>query len=84
MSQKIRAGVVGVGAIGKNHARIYSEIDSADLVAIYDSDNDAAQKIASSYGGKVAKSIDPNWPKNMSFYSFVSKFVICPRTLFLL
>ena len=58
MSQKIRAGVVGVGAIGKNHARIYSEIDSADLVAIYDSDNDAAQEIASSYGGKVAKSIE--------------------------
>jgi len=58
MSQKIRAGVVGVGAIGKNHARIYSEIESADLVAIFDADSDAAQKIASSYGGKVASSIE--------------------------
>ena len=45
MSNKIKAGVIGVGAIGKNHARIYSEIDSADLVAVFDSDTDAAKEI---------------------------------------
>ena len=36
----MRAGVIGVGAIGKNHARIYSEIDTAELVAVYDTDKE--------------------------------------------
>ena len=40
MSNKMRAGVIGVGAIGKNHARIYSEIDTAELVAIYDTNKE--------------------------------------------
>ena len=42
MTNKIKAGVIGIGAIGKNHARIYSEIDSADLVAVFDTDTDVA------------------------------------------
>ena len=32
----IRAGVVGPGSIGINHARIYSELAGGELVAIYD------------------------------------------------
>jgi len=58
MSNKIKAGVIGVGAIGKNHARIYSEIDSADLVAVFDSDTDAAKEIVNLYGGVLAGSIE--------------------------
>ena len=58
MSNKIKAGVIGIGAIGKNHARIYSEIDSADLVAVFDTDTDAAKEIVNLYGGILAGSIE--------------------------
>ena len=58
MSNKMRAGVIGVGAIGKNHARIYSEINSAELVAIYDTNKESAEIMASSYGGEVVDTIE--------------------------
>ena len=58
MSNTIKAGVIGTGAIGKNHARIYSEIDSADLVAVFDTDTDAAEEIVNLYGGVLAGSIE--------------------------
>ncbi|NNE92163.1 MAG: Gfo/Idh/MocA family oxidoreductase [Verrucomicrobiales bacterium] len=54
----VRAGVAGVGAIGKNHARIYSELESANLTAIFDANTDLAYEIADEYGGKVAETLD--------------------------
>ena len=33
--KKLRVGVVGVGHIGKNHARLYAELPGAQLTAIY-------------------------------------------------
>ena len=35
---KLRVGVVGVGHIGSNHARLYAEIPSAQFTAVYDLD----------------------------------------------
>ena len=29
-------GVIGVGAMGKNHVRVYSELKSVDSLGIYD------------------------------------------------
>ena len=56
---KIRVGVVGVGHIGSNHARIYSELASnADFTAIYDVDLARANSIVKKYGGIAAKSLD--------------------------
>ncbi len=54
----MKIGVVGVGAIGKNHARIYSESDSAQLAAILDSDGEAAREVAGQYGGQVVDSLE--------------------------
>jgi predicted dehydrogenase len=56
--KKLRVGVVGVGHIGSNHARLYSKIEAADLTAIYDVDLARANSIAKKYGGTVAKSLD--------------------------
>ena len=57
--KKLRVGVVGVGHIGSNHARIYSEIAAAaDFTAIYDIDLARAHAIAEKYGGTVAKSLE--------------------------
>ena len=46
MSQRVKVGVAGVGYMGKEHARIYSELQEAELVGVHDSNLDTARKIA--------------------------------------
>lgn len=58
MNKKLRAGVIGVGSMGLNHARIYSELDHATLSAVYDPDPSAAAHAVRKYGGRVACSLD--------------------------
>ena len=43
---KLRVGVVGVGHIGSNHARLYAEQSAADFTAIYDTDRAKAAELA--------------------------------------
>jgi predicted dehydrogenase len=45
-SQKLRVAVVGVGSLGQHHARVYSEIEDVELVAIVDTDFNRAKEIA--------------------------------------
>jgi len=33
---KVNVGVVGVGAMGYNHVRVYSELENANLMAVSD------------------------------------------------
>ncbi len=54
----IKTGVVGVGAIGINHARIYSELHGATLASVYDADPDRAREVADRYGASVATSVE--------------------------
>ena len=54
----IRAGVVGPGSIGINHARIYSELEGCELTAIYDANRSNAEKAAARYGGKVCDTLE--------------------------
>jgi UDP-N-acetylglucosamine 3-dehydrogenase len=49
----IRTAVIGVGSMGKNHARIYWELSNADLVGVADFDQTAADLIANKYGTKA-------------------------------
>ncbi len=51
-------GVVGVGHIGKEHARIYADLPTCDLVGIFDSNADQAQSIAKKYKTKVFTSLE--------------------------
>ena len=55
---KLRVGVVGVGHIGSNHARLYAEIDSAEFAAVYDVDLARANSIARKYRTVAAKSLE--------------------------
>jgi predicted dehydrogenase len=58
MSQKLRTGIVGVGSIGKNHARIYSELAGAQFCAIHDTNTALAEEISSTYNVPVAESLE--------------------------
>jgi UDP-N-acetylglucosamine 3-dehydrogenase len=46
MSNPIRAGVVGVGSIGKNHARIYSGLPGVEFSAILDTNAETATAVS--------------------------------------
>lgn len=56
--KKLRVGVVGVGHIGKNHARLYAETDAAEFAAIYDIDAANAAQVASQYQVHAAASLE--------------------------
>ena len=58
MSRKIRVGVAGVGHMGKEHARIYSELPEAELVGVHDSDPETARKIAAKCKTRAFASLD--------------------------
>jgi predicted dehydrogenase len=53
-----RVGVVGVGHIGKNHARLYAELPGARFTAIYDTDGDVARRYAAEFGVKAVNSLE--------------------------
>ena len=54
----LRVGVVGVGHIGKNHARLYAEGGTAEFTAIFDNDAENAAQIAAQYGVRAAASLE--------------------------
>lgn len=53
MSAKLRVGVVGVGYLGKFHARIYSSLEGVELVGVADTNAETARKIAAEYDTQV-------------------------------
>jgi predicted dehydrogenase len=50
--------VVGVGHIGKNHARLYAELSSGQFTAIYDTDRAVAEARAAEFGVKAVASLE--------------------------
>ena len=55
---KLRIGVIGVGHIGKNHARLYAEQSEAEFAAIYDTDQAKAAELAQEFGTTAAASLE--------------------------
>ncbi len=49
-SKPLTAGVIGVGSMGRHHARIYSELMNVSLGGVYDADPDIAGAVATEYG----------------------------------
>jgi predicted dehydrogenase len=49
---KLRVGVVGVGHIGREHARIYSRLPEVEFVGMCDLDGQVAEKLAQKHGVK--------------------------------
>ena len=57
----LKAAVIGVGSIGQNHARVYREMDGAQLVAVVDANAASAARI----GGRL----------NVPHYSDIDKML---------
>lgn len=51
-------GVIGVGSWGKNHARVFSELEQANLVAVADQDSERAKIIAKKFSARHYSDID--------------------------
>jgi predicted dehydrogenase len=55
---KVRVGVVGVGALGEHHARLYADLDSVELAGIFDANPDRARLIARRYACRAFDRLD--------------------------
>ena len=53
MPKPLRAGVIGVGAMGRNHVRVYSELPDVEVAAVADIDEMLAVSVAQRYGSKA-------------------------------
>lgn len=53
-----RVGVVGVGHIGKNHARLYAELPGAHFTALYDTNREVAEQRAAEFGVTASRSLE--------------------------
>ncbi|GAG11374.1 unnamed protein product, partial [marine sediment metagenome] len=49
----LKVAVIGVGSMGKNHARVYQESPNASLVALSDTNLPLAKSVADRYGGEA-------------------------------
>jgi len=59
MSEKqIRVAVVGAGEFGKNHVRVWRELDGAELAGIFDVNAERAQQVAAEFGTQAIPSLE--------------------------
>ena len=53
----LRAAVVGVGRMGRHHARVYHQLPETELVAVVDNDPERAETFSEQYGCKAMHSV---------------------------
>ena len=70
----IRTGVVGVGHMGINHARIYSELPGSQLTAVYDTNRETAVAAAKNFNCQAVSSLE-------EFAGLVDAATICTPTV---
>ncbi len=56
-SDRIKVGVIGVGALGRHHARLYRECPGATLVGVYDRNAETARRVGEELGTAVFSEI---------------------------
>ncbi len=52
--ETLDVGVIGVGMMGRNHARVYSELKAVDSLYLYDLNGKAARDLAGAFGAAVS------------------------------
>ena len=58
MTDKLPIGVVGVGALGRHHARHLANIEEADLVGVFDIDPAVGRAVAEEVGTTARSSLE--------------------------
>jgi len=58
MNRTLRAGVIGVGSLGRHHARVYAELPGVALAGVYDIKPDRCAEVAGLYGARACSDID--------------------------
>src|SRR5712692_9361991 len=48
-----RVAVIGTGAMGRNHVRVYGEMPDAELLAVADLESTAVHHVAQTYGARA-------------------------------
>ena len=56
--EPVPVGVVGVGHLGRHHARLYATLPGARLVAVADRDRERARAVAAEYGAEAFDSME--------------------------
>ncbi|MEL6740925.1 MAG: Gfo/Idh/MocA family oxidoreductase [Planctomycetota bacterium] len=56
--KRLRCGAVGVGRMGRHHARVYAEMPEVDLVGIVDHNLDRAKELAERHNTDAFDSVD--------------------------
>ena len=54
----MKFGLAGAGAMGRNHARVISKLERADLVAVYDADFKRAKQVAKEFNSVPVGSLE--------------------------
>ncbi|MBC8308894.1 MAG: Gfo/Idh/MocA family oxidoreductase [Planctomycetes bacterium] len=54
----LRCAVVGVGRMGRHHARVYSQMDGVDFVGVVDQDETRRNDIVEEWGGKAFATVE--------------------------
>ena len=52
-ARPVRVGVVGVGALGQHHARVYADLPGARLAGVFDIDRARADEVALRHGSRA-------------------------------
>ena len=58
LAGKIRVAVVGTGEFGRNHARVYRELQEAELVGVFDSNRERTQNAATEFRTHAFDALD--------------------------
>jgi len=53
MTEPFQAAVVGVGHLGRHHARIYADMEGVDLACVVDVDEGTAREVAERHGARA-------------------------------
>ncbi len=53
-----RCGVIGVGRMGRHHARVYADLSDCDLVGVVDADRERREAIAEKHGCKAFEHVE--------------------------
>jgi predicted dehydrogenase len=57
-SRRLRAGVIGVGRMGRHHARVYAHAQDVELVGIVDANLDRAGDVAEQWGCRAFATVE--------------------------